>query len=143
MFTGSYQLSQALCYLAEIMDDQDQITGSYLKISKNILRFDVKSHHKNKKTYKCYIEYEPDLNCIDGIKGYACYCANGLRTVGCCCHIRAIIYYLSYARYMTNIIRPAELLTHIFDHNENEEMREKASVLAQKYPCLLYTSRCV
>ena len=45
-----------------------------------------------------------------------------IRDRGCCCRIAAIIYYLSYARYMTNIIRPAELLTHIFGHNENEEI---------------------
>ena len=127
LFTGSYQLSQALCYLGEMINDKDKILASYLFIQncsykKNIVRFDVQSRHKSKKIYKCYIDYKPDVNSINGINRYSCDCANGLRTVGCCCHIAAIIYYLSYARYQSNIIRPAELLTHIFDVEEMENI---------------------
>ena len=62
------------------------------------------------------------MNCIDVIKRYCYDCANGLRTVGCCCHVVAIIYFLSFARYETEIIRPAELLTHIFDPQEVNEV---------------------
>ncbi|KYN12693.1 hypothetical protein ALC57_15133 [Trachymyrmex cornetzi] len=45
---------------------------------------------------------------------YACECANGRRTIGCCSHIAAIIYYLSYARYLSKIFKPAEILSDIF-----------------------------
>lgn len=48
---------------------------------------------------------------ISGIKRYCCECANGNRTVGCCSHVAAIIYYLSHARYLSEIVRPAEHLT--------------------------------
>ena len=124
LFTGGYQLSQALCYLAEIIDDSNQITVSYLDtdLPENIIRFDVQSRHKNSKVYKCYINYVPNLNCIEGIARYCCDCANGLRTVGCCCHIAAVIYYLSNARYEARIIKPAEFLSKIFDPEEYEDI---------------------
>ena len=44
-----------------------------------------------------------------------CECANGLRTVGCCLHFAAITYYLTYARYLSRIVRPAEALIKLFN----------------------------
>lgn len=51
---------------------------------------------------------------MDAIKGYYCDCANGLRTIGSCSHIAALVYYLSYGRYLSQMIRPAEILTNMF-----------------------------
>ena len=93
LFTGSYQLSQAVSYLAEIMDHNGIINANILKENKSIVKFEVRSRHINRKTYKCYIEYA--LNTIGkvGILRYTCKCANGLRTVGCCSHVASITYY--------------------------------------------------
>ena len=99
LFTGSYQLSQAVSYLAEIMDN-GIINANFLKENKSIVKFEVRSRHINRKTYKCYIEYA--LNTIGkaGILHYTCECANGLRTVGCCSHVASITpigqYLLNY-----------------------------------------------
>lgn len=84
----------------------------------NIIKFEVRSRHINSKTYKCYIHYEPNTIGMRGIKRYCCSCANGNRTVGCCSHIAALIYYLSNARYSSRIVRPAEKLKHLFDFDE-------------------------
>lgn len=54
------------------------------------------------------------VNYIDGILGYACSCPRGNRTVGACCHVAAIIYYLASGRYESRIIRPSEILTTLF-----------------------------
>lgn len=54
------------------------------------------------------------LNGMYGISRYLCDYANGKRTVGCCSHIAAIIYYLAYAKYLAKIIRPAEILSRLF-----------------------------
>lgn len=80
-FTGTYQYTQSISYLAELLDDDNNITNSLGST---------------------------------GIKRYCCDCPNGRRTIGCCAHVAAIIYYLSYARYLSKIIRPAEILSKIF-----------------------------
>lgn len=117
-FTGSYQLKQSISYLAEMLDENDSLVVSYLKEMPNIIKFEVRSRHINSKTYKCYIHYEPNSIGMRGIKRYCCSCANGNRTVGCCSHVAALIYYLSNSRYSSRIVRPAEKLRHLFDFDE-------------------------
>lgn len=65
-------------------------------------------------TYKCYIDYEPHSTSHAGIRRHYCECANGTRTVGCCSHVAAAVYYLSHARYLARIIKPAEILNSMF-----------------------------
>lgn len=114
LFTGTYQLKQAVSYLGELLDVDNQLQINYLIEEKGILKTEVRSRHINSKTYKCFIHYTPDDTGIDAIKGYCCDCANGLRTVGCCSHVAAIIYYLAHGRFLSKIIRPAEKLTYLF-----------------------------
>ena len=114
LFTGSYQMTQAVSYLAEMMDESERITLQYVKVRPNIIKLEVRSRHINSKTYRCFVEYHPDNNDISGVKRYCCDCANGRRTVGCCSHIAAILYYLCYARYLAKIVRPAEILSRLF-----------------------------
>ena len=65
-------------------------------------------------SYRRFIGYGPNIIGFAGIERYACECANGRRTVGCCSHIAQIIYYLSHARYLSKIVRPAEILSRLF-----------------------------
>lgn len=127
LFTGTYQLSQSVSYLAEMLDEDDTLRFGCLKAEPGIIRCDVKSRHINKKTYKCYIHYDSEDAGITAIKGYCCNCANGLRTVGCCSHVAAIIYYLSYGRYLSRVIRPAELLANIFEYTSVESVIDEDS----------------
>lgn len=113
-FTGTYQLKQAISYLAEMIDDDESLNLQFVKESENILKFYVRSRHRKSKTYKCFIEYRSNINSIAGIVRYCCDCANGLRTVGSCSHIAAIVYYLSYGRYMAKLIKPAQILSQLF-----------------------------
>ena len=115
LFTGSYQTSQAISYLGEMLEEDNSIKLSYLIACPGIVRFKVKSRHINSKTYMTFIEYDAVDVGISAIKGYCCNCANGLRTIGCCSHVAAIIYHLSYGRYLARIIRPSEVLTNLFD----------------------------
>lgn len=126
-FTGSYQLSQTVSYLAELMDDQNNIEIQFLKINKSILRFQVRSRHIKSKTYRCFVEYASNAIGCSGILRYCCECANGLRTIGCCAHVATIIFYLSHARYLSRIVRPAETLSRLFEHEEVEPVIEEDS----------------
>ncbi|XP_076288271.1 uncharacterized protein LOC143212878 [Lasioglossum baleicum] len=115
LFTGTYQLTQAVCYLAELMKDDNILNIEYLKESSNIIRVKVPSRHISRKCYQCYIEYVPHSIGYAAIKRYTCDCANGNRTVGCCSHVATIIYYLSHGRFKSKIVKPSEILTKIFD----------------------------
>ncbi|XP_058806333.1 uncharacterized protein LOC131672854 [Phymastichus coffea] len=117
LFTGTYQLSQAICYLAEMLGENESLNLKCSIEENCIIRFEVKSRHINSKTYKAYVEYEPQTYGIKGIKRYCCNCSNGNRTVGCCSHVASIIYYLAHARYLSRIPKPAEQLTKLFDVN--------------------------
>ncbi|XP_075589844.1 uncharacterized protein LOC142597771 [Dermatophagoides farinae] len=118
-FTGTYQLGQSISYLAEMLNDDDTLTIRYVIERPGIIHLKVPSRHVSAKKYRCYVEYEPNTNGTDGIKGHYCECANGNRTIGCCSHVAAIVYYLSLGRYLSRIFRPAQALTNIFDHHED------------------------
>lgn len=116
-FTGSYQLSQAVSYLAEMVDKDGKLTIEYVKDDKDVIKIKVPSRHISRKTYRCFLRYLPNSVGIFGVTHYACECANGRRTDGCCSHIAAIIYYLLYARYLAKIFKPAEILSDLFNKN--------------------------
>lgn len=117
-FTGTYQYSQAISYLAEMMRRDGSIDMHVVKDRSNILKVQVASRHISRKTYHCFLEYIPNTNDVSGIQRHYCECTNGIRTVGCCSHLAAIIYYLSNARYMSKIIRPAKTLTKLFRNEQ-------------------------
>lgn len=115
LFTGSYQLSQTVSYLAEVYNEEGVLDIHYLLEEKKILKCEVRSRHISQKVYKCYVKYVPNTIGRGSIKEYVCDCVNGLITVGCCAHVATIIYFLGHARYSSRIIRPAEILTNLFN----------------------------
>ena len=96
-FTGSYQLSQAVSYLSEMLDKDGKLTLEYVKEELNVLKFKVQSRHISRASYRCFIRQKANNFGVSEITHYACQCANGRRTVGCCSPIAAIVYYLSQA----------------------------------------------
>ena len=73
------------------------------------------------------MKYRPNTVGISGLLEYACYCANENRTVGCCSHVAAIVYYLAHARYFSKIIKPADNLSELFQQNNNITVIEEDS----------------
>ena len=108
------------------MDEDDNIQMQIAKHGSNIVRLEIRSRHVNRKTYKVYIDYEASRNEINGIRRYWCECPNGNRTVGCCSHVAAGVYYLSYARYLPFIFRPAAGLTDLFVPSGGETESEES-----------------
>lgn len=81
-----------------------------------LLRGRIQSRHVGRRKYFTYIliDTQPSSsNCLDAILGYCCNCLVGNRTVGCCCHVMAIIWYLGWARHQDNISPPASFLDNI------------------------------
>lgn len=100
-----------------MLDKDGKLKIEYVKDDTNVLKFKVPSRHISRTTYRCFIRYKPNSIGISGVTEYTCECANGRRTVGCCSHIAAVIYYLSHACYLSRIFKPAEILTDVFNKN--------------------------
>ena len=126
--SGPYQIKLAISYLPEVMDDDDNISMKFVKKTPNVVRVDIRSRHINRKTYRVFLEYDAGRNEIEGIRRYWCECPNGNRTVGCCSHVAAAVYYLSHARYLPSIRRPAPELTDLFLPSEGETESEMDDV---------------
>lgn len=117
-FTGTYQLKQAVSYLAEMIDENGVLQLYFLKATPVIIKVQVRSRHVRSKTYNCYIHYSPDTNNIEGIRRWCCECANGKRTIGSCSHIAAVIFYLSNGRYRSRLISPSQILSDLFTQDD-------------------------
>ncbi|XP_011251810.2 uncharacterized protein LOC105248620 [Camponotus floridanus] len=117
LFTGSYQLGQAISYLAEMVDKDGKLKIEYVKDQSNVLKLKVPSRHISRTAYRCFLRYKPNSVGVSGLTHYTCECANGKRSVGCCSHIAAVVYYLSHARYLSKIFKPAEILSEVFKKN--------------------------
>ena len=88
-----------------------------------ILSTKIHSRHISLKECRVYIRFTPVTDSTtelrENIKCWYCECKNGARTLGCCCHVAAVIYYLSYARHANNqnLKKPAFILNSIFPEN--------------------------
>ena len=114
LFTGSYQLFQAVSYLAEMVAKDGKINIECVKDETNVIKVKDQSRHISCKTYKCFMRYKSNSVGVSGFTHYTCECANGKRIVVCCSHVAELIYYLSHARYLSRIFKPAEILSDIF-----------------------------
>ena len=125
LITGPYQLKLARSYLAELMDEHNNVAMMYVKEAPNIVRLDIRSRHVKRQVYRVYIDYEARRNDIGGIRRYWCECPNGKRTAGCCAHVATAIYYLSCARHSVAILRPAAYLSGLFSGDGNDTEPEE------------------
>ncbi|XP_074109258.1 uncharacterized protein LOC141534017 [Cotesia typhae] len=117
----------AVSYLAEMLDETGNLTIQYVKEQSNIPKIEVQSRHINRKVYRCFIEYKKNAIGPKSILRHSCECANSLRTIGCCSHVAAVVYYLSHGRYLTKILRPAEILSKLFDRDSISPVIEEDS----------------
>jgi SWIM zinc finger len=67
------------------------------------------------------IEVDEEKDGVDSVSGYSCSCPNGLRTVGCCAHIATVLWYLGYARHLSEIPIPAAFLNNVCEELGGQE----------------------
>src|SRR6185437_6519347 len=78
-----------------------------------LIRGRIQSRHRSRKKYFIYILVDVEESGADSVVEYCCQCKNGLRTVGCCAHIMAVLWYLGYGRYQPQIPLPATSLDEV------------------------------
>ena len=115
---GSYQLNQALSYLAGHLNEDGEhevfINDHIESIAPyKIILAKIESRHVINCQYNVYIKYLANENSYESIYGWYCNCKDGSRTVRCCSHIACVIYYLSYGKYESNLKKPAEFIVDI------------------------------
>ena len=106
-------MTQAISYLTEHYNDID-FKFKMAPLETNILAAKIQSRHVSNKEYKIFIKYDPHSSGIDSITGHYCTCKAGLRTLGCCAHVAAVILYLGHLRYNSAQFHPARKIQSLF-----------------------------
>ena len=115
---GSYQIARAEGYYGEHISDNGRfliqvlkqpegidLTGTDLSAEEPYLvRARIQSRHQLNTKYHDYLLYDK-MNPQFHIK-YCCTCKDGAETIGCCCHIATIMWFLGYARHQEHISPP-------------------------------------
>ena len=75
-FTGSYQLSQALSYLAGMLDKDGQLMLQYIKEELNVNKLKIQFRHISRASCRCVIRYKPNRFGASEVTHYVCKCTN-------------------------------------------------------------------
>ncbi|CAF4661862.1 unnamed protein product [Rotaria sp. Silwood2] len=119
---GVYQLKRARSYAEEhsgsidLTDDcaNFPIEGCTQHGAEDIIRLRFRSAHKSS-TYHTYVQFDSTQ-----IIAWYCTCTAGPRTVDCCSHVAAAIWYLSYERHQTTTTRqPSSTNTNAIQYADN------------------------
>ncbi|CAF3485948.1 unnamed protein product [Rotaria sp. Silwood2] len=101
--SGSYQIHRATSYI------QDHLKEAYYNPNQlifyvempegfdDLVRTRFQSRHSNSKSYMSTIQFDNN-NTNNPIQGWCCSCTVGLRVVGCCSHVCALLWHLGVNR---------------------------------------------
>lgn len=75
----------------------------------------LKSRFRSNTKYRTFVLADASLDGPSGILEYCCECRHGLRTVGCCSHIMAVVGFLGYLRNHAELLcETAVFLNNLF-----------------------------
>ena len=102
---GEYQVDQCHGYLREHLKKNGDIRlfvceKEIESESSRIVCCKFYSRHKSQTIYFAFVQYNKNELSWKSVIGWFCNCKVGSRTVGCCSHITAIIYYLAIGKYL-------------------------------------------
>ena len=123
---GTYQVKMCKSYVFELLSRSNPRNSFEIEYCvhpdyKNFFRTRIQSRHTESKQYNVYIQYEPNGESFRSIPGYYCKCKSGCRTIGCCSHVCAIVWFLSYARHNNVNLDNFQNMSAIFESIEVEE----------------------
>ncbi|XP_062580526.1 uncharacterized protein LOC134242456 [Saccostrea cucullata] len=111
---GVYQITQAKSYTQEHLSPDGTYSISIHKDDAGLLRARIQSRHVSAKRYFLWISF--DETSTPPITGWYCQCKVGARTVGCCAHIAAVIWYLGFQRHSVDrLLTPTDYKEFILD----------------------------
>ena len=121
---GPYQVKLAKSYTHEHLTAEGKYVVEVHKQAPDFLRVRIHSRFTNSKVHYTWIHWSSEA-----VLGWYCTCPVGMRTVGCCAHVAAVIWFLSIARHEPKkyLKRRQNFWTHLLDARavavvEGEEM---------------------
>ena len=129
---GSYQVSEAVNYYFDTVkrygrlnfcacDCEIDYSEYNISVQEPILiKSRVGSRYARSGSYLVFILMDKSKEGRECIVEYYCQCLVGSRTLGCCCHVMAIIWYITWARSTNRIRGPADWLDNFALRCENE-----------------------
>ena len=116
-------LSFLLIFLLKFFACDCEIDHSEYNISVQepiLIKSRVGSRYARSGSYLVFILMDKSKEGRECIVEYYCQCLVGSRTLGCCCHVMAIIWYITWARSTNRIRGPADWLDNFALRCENE-----------------------
>lgn len=112
---GSFQIRLAPSYIQDNAQAEREAQFQVdLLHEPGFIRVRMYSRFRNATRHQLWISYiengEREALEDHPLQGHYCTCQSGARTIGACCHVTSVIWYLSYARYENNISYPSERL---------------------------------
>ncbi|CAF4184692.1 unnamed protein product [Rotaria sordida] len=130
---GSYQIHRAKSYIQEHLKtayyNENEVTFDVETPEgvNDLVRARFQSGHSNSKSYIATIQFDNN-DTINPIQGWCCSCTIGLRVVGCCSHVCALLWHLGVNRgiinYTLNPLSAHNLMDHVKDSiifSDNDE----------------------
>lgn len=140
---GPYQIKQAQLYLRthlnqnnekyDIFEFSTDIVKKHFpeqtKICNNLVLVMTKlnSRFSSSKTHRSFVLFNGNGTGHEAILGYCCQCKTGLRTVGVCSHVMALIFFLGYAPQNGGIKHICLHLTHVFGEPVEDGESDKST----------------
>ena len=112
-FTGTYQLSQAVSYLAAMLKEDNSIDVKIHQDDSSVLEVEVLSRERRAvATLTMYRGQSDTRECVDTTA------SDG---------IAAVVYYLSLARFLNGILKPADILSSLLHDGASVPVIEEDS----------------
>jgi hypothetical protein len=96
---GIYQVNLAKRYTKMHLNEDSEFRILLNNEFAGIVRAKLESRFIQAKTHNLWIQYNSEEEGLEAISAYYCRCKNGSRTVGCCSHVCAVLWYLGFQRH--------------------------------------------
>lgn len=132
---GTYQIRQAVSYVQLHMKNNNNsfpmkiwkgktcqtLCGSLLKNKADplLLIVDLRSRFQSNRSHKVYVLLSLECNGNYLVNAFCCSCKHGIRTIGCCSHVMATIWFTLHIDH-TMIRLPSSNLDNIFGNWQND-----------------------
>lgn len=122
---GTYQIRNAKGYIKEHFQDNGDFKLQLHQELSNMIRVKVQSRYQRGHRHDVWIEYVPEANDMK-IQRYYCTCKVGSRTLGCCSHVAASVWYLGFSRHQPDHQMPPSYGSQILDALEVRQNIEQS-----------------
>lgn len=98
---GVYQVNLAKSYATEHLNDNSEFEVLVYKQDDQLLCAKLQSRHVSSRSYHLWVQFDEVT-----VQSWYCKCRTGSRVVGMCAHIASVVWYLGYARHLSEPFSP-------------------------------------